>query len=173
MSAASDYSALLDRIYEVLVDGEGGTKALAAGERFALGIWPGQPDEQQAIAARATANSKAVWVDIIEGERGDALDEIAAEQSYVVTVEVLMAYAAEAEAQHEAWRSIVATAATDKHRIRNALGRPGNLTQTEAGTDTGIASGLTLEGWSKTGPDPVSRLLSATATFTARVMLTA
>lgn len=171
---ASSYTPLITRLYEVLVDGEGSTKPLAASERFAAVVWPDQPDDEKATAARGSANGKAVWVDITDAEPDDHLGDMAPTQGYRLTVSVEMYYATAAEGEHAtAWRDALSTALLDKHRIRNALCRPPNLEQTKAGADTGVASALQWVGWSKTGPDPVSRLLSATAEFQGYVLLSA
>lgn len=165
---ATDTQPLVDRIYEVLVDGAGSARTIAEASRFAKGLYPGQEPDHQARDAR---RNKRCWVAVTRLERLDG-SETNPSALYGVEVRVDAAYALEPEADLAAWQSLEGLMALDAHRIRGALGYPGNLTATTAGDPTGLASGaLLFRSWTASEPLPRQRLWRASASFIGRLTL--
>lgn len=166
---ATDFQPLVDRVYEVLCDGAGAARTLAEADRFRRGLFPGQDPAHQ---ARDAHTQKRCWVALTGLPRGDE-SEVNDRALYTVRVRVDLAYALEPEPDQAAWRNLQGLMALDAHRIRGALGFPGNLTQTAAAAATGLASGaLVYEDWAPDEPLPRQRLWRARASFLGRITLT-
>ena len=166
---ATEYQPIIDRVYEVLTDGAGAARTLSEANRFATGLYPGQELDHQARDAR---QQKRCWVAAGPLGRGDE-SEVNDRALYNVSVRVDLTYALEPAADQAAWREIAGLMPLDAHRIRGALGFPGNLTATAGGDPTGLASGcLLFESWTPAEPLPSQRLWRASASFVGRLTLT-
>lgn len=166
---ATEYQPIIDRVYEVLTEGAGVARTIAEANRFATGLYPGQEPAHQARDAR---RQKRCWVAAGPLGRGEE-SEVNDRALYNASVRVDFAYALEPEADRAAWRALTGLMALDAHRVRGALGFPGNLTATTAGDPTGLASGcLLFESWTPAEPLPRQRLWRASASFVGRLTLT-
>lgn len=167
---AANFSPLFTRVYEVLVDGAGAARALAAANRFGDEWYPDLPDSQLSILARS---KKRVWVAL--GPTTPAMEhETSATRSYWITLTLSLAYFIEPGARVDTqWRTVAATMATDVHLVRGALTWPGNLSQTNAGAETGLADGkLEFLDYTPSPPNGIDRVWRAVARYRGHITLT-
>lgn len=164
---ATSFLPLLTRIKEVLVDGAGASYALAEPHRFLEG-YPGQPADQ---ASRDSQERKRYWARISGMTRYDGT-ELATVLHYPITVQIATSYFVEHPSERSEWRAVIAAAALDGHLVRSAISWPGNLVQTAAAKDTGLADGsIEFVSYAIEDPDPNARLLRASFQFTGLISL--
>lgn len=139
---ATTFQYAYERIYEVLVDGSGTGRTLAAADRFNRGFPPGFAADLRATRAK---EKPAVFAVITSGDRllhGEMSDS----HLYMVTVQIWRDHwlgyegdPSEVEAQ--------LVEASDRHfKLSAALCYGGTLKQTEAANATGFASEALLAG---------------------------
>ena len=161
---------LIKRVEEVLCDGAGVARTIAAANRFRRGPRPLQTRSEQGTEAMV---QKGCYVAIVSAEPMDQ-PEMHNVLSYIVRVRIDLFYNLPDGQMHTRFRDAVVEAATDMHRIRMALGYPSNLQATAAGAATGLSgSALQFERWTMQDPDPTHKLLRASATAIGRINMTA
>lgn len=168
MTAAADFAPLLTRVGEIVFDGAGGgSRAIASAYRFDRSISSSSLDEDHAADAQIR---KTCFPSIASGlprkapEGGNVHD-------YDVVVLLSTFYQVPDEAEFDLVRDLLATVASDVHRLRIALGA-GYMGATEAAEATGVADGvLWLTSWRAEPPDLASRLLRASVYFGGVVTL--
>lgn len=127
-----------ERIYEVLIDGNGANRTLASSDRFVRGYPPGYSLDERATRAKLTP---AIFVAFSEWSASDfAAGELTNDHIYLISVTVFRDHwlgfqgdPAEVQAQQ-------VKADNAFLRMRAALCWPGNLVQTEGSNATGFAS---------------------------------
>lgn len=170
--AVTSYQPLVDRVYEVLVDGAGTARTLPSGSRFAVGSYPGQAPQVTSTKAHEQANGKVVYVAVTK-DAPHVAPELHSVCQYTVTVVVIADYFCEPEQDLDAWRDTVALVAFDRHLVRAALGYPGNLVQTAAAAATGLSGGcLHYKGGSTSDISAANRVVRSTMTFEGTVSVT-
>ena len=155
-----------ERIYELLVDGNGSEWALSVANRFVRGDPPGFSNEMRATRAKL---KPAIYVAIVSGDLIPA-GIIGDSHTYVVKISIFRDHwlgfegdPAEVKAQQDA--------ATDAHfRMGAVLAHPANLEQTQESNATGFTNALNDGGFkllrvANLGDN--NRLLSYVDTFTA------
>jgi len=167
---ATSFDPLFTRVYEVLVDGAGAARTLSAAQRFGDEWYPDLPDEQLSIIARS---KKRVWC-ALSGATPALEHETTSTRSYWITLALSMAYFLEPPARVDSqWRTLAGTMATDVHLVRGALTWPGNLSQTEAAAETGLADGkLEFLDWTPVTPNGTARVWRANARYRGLITLT-
>lgn len=161
---------MLDRIEEVLCDGAGVARTIAAPHRFRRGPFAGQRASEQGTEAMV---SKGVYVSVTNAE-SMTQPEMHNVLSYRLRVRIDLFYHLPDTYMHPQFSAALAEAATDLHRVRMALCYPGNLEATASGEATGLSgSALEFERWSMQDPDPENRLLRASAQAIGRINMTA
>ncbi len=167
---ATSFAPLLLRVEEVLRDGVGVNRQLPAANRFLFDIWPGLPEEVRSVMAHRQPHA---WVSIDSSTLNAAHQEMSNLAHYVTTVRLELSYFINTPFVHSRLRDVVALASDDMHRIRAALGFPGNLTATTAGADTGLAGGaLRMLSWTKDEPNPEDKGMEAVMILEGQVILT-
>lgn len=141
---------LLTAIEELLEGTIGSVRTVTSGD-FMNTVYSGQDDEAKAVQALV---KKSFDVAPLTLERSPAT---LTERSSLVLIEarlrVSVAYRLDSEVVKSRRKAVRAEAADDAETIRQALSYPGNLTQTNAGEDTNLVSGMLLED----GPYQVTR----------------
>jgi hypothetical protein len=161
---------MLTAIEEVLCDGTGIARALAAPDRFRRGPYP---DEAPSSAGTAAQVRKGMFASVVRAEPLKQ-PEMHNVLMYALTVRVDFFYHISDPEVHAAFRSTLGTIATDAHRARGALCYPGNLLQTAAAAPTGLSgAGLQFRSWSMRDPDTTTRLVRASMELVGRINMTA
>lgn len=161
---------LLARVEEVLCDGAGVARTIAAPHRFRRGPQPNQTASEQGTEAMVR---KGCYASVINADPMTQ-PEMHNVLSYRIRVRVEMFYNLPDAQMHDSFRDAIAEASTDLHRIRMALCYPGNLDTTASGVATGLSgSALEFERWTMQDPDPEHKLLRASATAIGRINMTA
>lgn len=130
---------LRTRIYEVLVDGAGVDRTLAAADRFLRG---GPPAKVRAPARmRDAQQKKRVFVMIGDAATNDAhSSEMSNTHGYLLSVTISRDYWLGYEGSDTEVDAALDAVTDDFFRLRAALCFPGNLTQTTAAAATGAAT---------------------------------
>lgn len=133
-------AAILARIEQVLVDSLGSVRTVPT-DRFQADAYAGQPDAEAAIRALVVPT---VDVEIVAQRPHRSPPTMHSMQLRELDVVVTVTRATDATAKIDAAtrRALRALAATDADVCAQALGYPGNLTTTSAGTATGLVTGL-------------------------------
>lgn len=163
---------LVQSIEEVLADGHGTARVLAAADRFRMSFFEGEPKGHSAIEARV---NKTAFVYVSDMRARKDSQEMSTVAHYDVTVTILAAYYLGHEGVSGENRAALAAASLDYHKVRAALCYPGNLRLTMVGAvETGLAGGMLIAPGSRWGAvlDHENRLLRATFTFPGIVILT-
>jgi len=160
----------LEAVEEVACDGAGIARTIASGFRFRRGPYPDQRRAEQGTEAMV---QKGMFASIEHG-RPRAQPEMHNVLSYDLNVRLDLYYHLSAPRVHASLLAGLAEAADDMHRLRMALGYPGNLENTSGGEATGLSgAALQFETWSMTDPDTEARLIRATMTLIGRINMTA
>ena len=135
-----------ERIYEVLVNGNGTNRTLAEADRFLRGLPPSKA-QIDARARDARVNKRVfVFIPSMAVMDGNAA-ELGDYHRYSIDVVLNRDYWLGFEGSATEVDATLAEIETDFMKIRAALCWPGNLTQTEGANATGLASNsLTSEG---------------------------
>lgn len=166
---ATTFNPLIEAIEEVLVQGAGSARTLAAADRFLLNTTPEMPADHQAFMGH---QEKRVWVAITGLTPDQHFSENSGNAHYNITITLHLSYYTDAEMDHEAIRDTLIKMANDAHKVRAALGQAGNLTQNLAAQDTGLVSGLLFfQSYDPGNPDVDNKLFPATITFDGDVIL--
>lgn len=132
-----------ERIYEVLVDGDGTGRTLAAADRFSRGHPPGFDPKLRAVRAKV---NPAVFVVIgAAAVDGFAAGEMSDEHLYRLKVAIYRDHWLGYQGDPEEVEGQLVAATDAFFKVRAALCFPGNLQQTEAANATGLA-GYALNG---------------------------
>ena len=134
---ANTYLRAYERIYEVLIDGAGNKRALAAADRFARGHTPGLPAKLRSVRAKARPT---VFVVIASAEpEPGAVGEIAEQQDYRIIVSIYRDHWLRYQGNPTGVELQLVASNDAFAKIRGALCWPGNLKETEEGRNTGFA----------------------------------
>jgi len=134
-------SAIQTRLREVLEDARGTLRTIAVGTF--LGSAPeGESDMDRARAAVEGATAEALITSVKRNASSPPMLSNVAFYDLTVRVRVTRIVTRTAQIDDSARDAIKAMAFRDADVLRQALGFPGNLTATHAGTATGIVSGL-------------------------------
>ena len=169
MTLPTSFDPLVDRIYEVLCDGAGVYRALAAANRYTKNTLPNEPDERRAKVSRV---QKIALVGIDSIADSVNTQEFSDRAEYQAAIRVDLCY----HTPNPYERAAVITQMTDTHSashlVRAALGYPPNMATTQAGLVTGLGDGgLVFTRTSNPRLSPDSRLFTLTIGFTATVWL--
>lgn len=162
------FDPLVDRIYEVLCDGRGAFRALAAADRFVKKSLPNEPDERRAKNARV---HKVALVGIDSIADSANTQETSDRAEYQAALRVDLCYYTPNPYERAAVIERMTLAHSDAHTVRAALGWPANMPQTQDARDTGVQSGLVFKATSNPKLSADSRLFTLTLAFTATVWL--
>ncbi len=167
--SATDTAPLLDRVEEVVCDGQGIARTLAAADRFQRGVWPGADDDKSSINAQV---HKRVIVTIDQLVPRPEEKEMGSSIGYVVTTRLDMLYFLRPPVEYARIKAMVAIASLDAHKVRRALCYPGNLEATQAGAQCGLASHcLRPLAWTARLDTKTNRLMVATMRFVGDLYL--
>lgn len=168
--AATSFAPLRTRIYEVLVDGNGATRALAAADRCSRRVHPGDRPDVRAAKSR---KRRTCFVVVESAQPWKGHSSAADHGHYRITVRVEVYYYAGEPYTVASVARAQDRAADDMHRFVAALEASGNLAATEAAASTGLAGGaLRFTGWSQRDPDLQTQELRATLRFEGIVDVT-
>lgn len=168
--SVSDMTPLLTAVEEVLCDGAGVERTIAAAHRFRRGPYP---DEVSSNAGTAAMVRKGCFASVVSAQPMQQ-PEMHNVLMYALTVRVDLFYHISDPEVHTAFRATLGSIATDIHRARGALCYPGNLLQTAAAEATGLSgSGLQFRSWTMRDPDTTARLVRANMEFVGRINMTA
>jgi len=165
---ATDFTPLVERIYEVLCEGEGVYRTLAEGDRFVAKMLPGESD---AVLAKKARVQKLVLVAVDEMLDSVNTQEFSDRAEYAIKVRVDLAYSSPNPIERARLIDLMTHAKNDAHKVRQALGWPANMTATKDARATGVRSGLAFV---RAGGDRLSdqsRLYTTTLSLTASVWL--
>ena len=130
-------AAILTAIEEVCLGTIGSVETVTAGT-VERGAYQPVDDDRIAAAARTKPRFEVEW----KGERDTGLvPRMSSHASYEIKLLVRLVYPTDFELQPDERRAQRAAGAVTANKIRNALTRPGNLTQTSAAVATELASG--------------------------------
>lgn len=155
-----DADAIITAIREVAT-GQGGTVRKVAQSTIQEGVYEGLNDSRTALRARVRT---AIDVRAPRMQRTGAVGPQTANREVIsIEVDVMLTHSTEHELREDERHGARAAAAEDATAIRRALGWPGNVTVTIAGTATGIVSGCLLERspWAITREDWGKRILQS------------
>lgn len=125
-----------ERIYEVLVDGNGADRALAAADRFSRGYPPGFSNDMRAGRSKARP---AVFVAISQFAVNPlASGEMTDKHLYEITISIFRDHWLGFQGDFAEVQAQQVKADNAFLRMRAALCFPGNLVQTEASNATGF-----------------------------------
>jgi hypothetical protein len=168
--AASSLDPLITRIREVLTDGAGVARTLAAADRFSERTYWNRPDDHQALSSR---QKKAAYVSLTSATLHNAGNSAGSSVLYDIEILVELSYYTGSKFKPSDVELAIRTAASDMHKVNAALSYQGNLLQTAAAAATGLASaGLKMIDWETEQPDPETKLLRATMRLSAIVDVT-
>lgn len=141
MATTAEYA--YERIYEVLVDGQGTNRVLARADRFARGFPPGLPAQMRSTRAKERPTVFVVInaASVESFASGEATDS----HLYRVNVAIYRDHWLGYKGDPSEVEASLVTATNAFFKVRAALCWTGNLTQTESGNATGFA-GLALNG---------------------------
>lgn len=134
----SSTAALVERIYEVLVDGSGVTRTLASGERFARLRTSKMDRRDIAIRAKSTP-----LVEVVIGGMdpdGTVARVMPDEHLWMLPIRIYRFYFIGFESDPSRVQSTIVRMIDDTMRVAAALEHPSNLVQTEEAEATGIGS---------------------------------
>lgn len=170
MAAAPNFTAILDRIREVLTDGATVTRRGIQAGQFRWS--PGRDDPRDMPASMGDTPTVGVELPDLADSEGTPSNESGDWFLIEIALVVSVTYAAlggdylpapDGGDRH----SLTVRAANDAIRIRGALGYPGNLQFTEKGAATGLSSHL-LE-WRGSSSEWLDTTMIARHRFLARV----
>lgn len=161
--SATTTQYVYERIYEVLVDGNGTSRKLATGERFARGFPPGFDPAMRATRAklRPDGEVKVGSVFVVIGAlqvEGFAAGEMSDSHLYRTKVVLYRDHWLGFEGSPTQVESQLVAASDAFMKVRAALCFPGNLKQTEEGNATGLAGEALNGANAKTGLVSVDNL---------------
>lgn len=156
-------AAIVTAVEEVLEGALGTVRTLATTE-LASGTYPSLNDGERARRAMVRPRFDVQLTRVTRHPSSPS--EKSSYGLYQIEVVVSCDYKLSHEISEADRKSIRAQAITDAEQARQALGWPGNLTQTAAAVATGIVSGLlTFEGFEVENEDFETRLLKTRLTF--------
>lgn len=141
MSDPTSFNPAIQRIEEILTTGAGNDSRVIPAGYFGWGSFLAQNEDENA-ALKTLGKPQITIKDGIAYETTGVLSEILNFAQYRFAFVLVAAYHTPKNLVHSEQMNLLKTIATDTHKIRAALGNPGNLLQTSDGTDTGIIDGM-------------------------------